>query len=182
MKKNKRRKVALITESDKKNIIERCKKGEHKTALSIEYKCIVYTIERIFEEYNFDYGAYALERKKLRQARIPKTKQGGKCINGEGYIKRRVSHFHPFAKRMGTRDFAKEPFSTQYILEHRLVMAEFLGRSLEKWETVHHIDGDKQNNDISNLQLRTSQHGNGIRYTCQDCGSNNIESLPIGNN
>lgn len=43
------------------------------------------------------------------------------------------------------------------ILEHRLVMAEFLGRPLKKWEVVHHIDGDNTHNDVSNLLLLPSQ-------------------------
>ena len=43
------------------------------------------------------------------------------------------------------------------ILDHRIVMAETLGRPLEKWEVVHHIDGDNQNNDSSNLQLLPNQ-------------------------
>lgn len=37
--------------------------------------------------------------------------------------------------------------------EHRWVMAKHLGRPLLAWELVDHMDGDKQNNDISNLRI-----------------------------
>jgi hypothetical protein len=40
-----------------------------------------------------------------------------------------------------------------YILEHRAVMAEKLGRSLLPTELVHHADGDKANNLPGNLFL-----------------------------
>jgi len=40
-----------------------------------------------------------------------------------------------------------------YILEHRLVMAQHLGRYLESWEHVHHRDANRLNNDISNLYI-----------------------------
>lgn len=40
-----------------------------------------------------------------------------------------------------------------YIMEHRLVMAERIGRLLTRSETVHHIDHNPSNNDISNLEL-----------------------------
>jgi hypothetical protein len=39
--------------------------------------------------------------------------------------------------------------------EHRVVAEEMLGRPLEAGEIVHHIDGNKHNNDPSNLQVMT---------------------------
>ena len=35
--------------------------------------------------------------------------------------------------------------------EHRYIMEQKLGRKLKRNEVVHHIDGDRTNNDISNL-------------------------------
>ena len=34
---------------------------------------------------------------------------------------------------------------------HRHVMEEYLGRILESYEHVYHLDGDSRNNEISNL-------------------------------
>jgi len=42
------------------------------------------------------------------------------------------------------------------VLEHRLVMERYLGRFLTKKEVVHHIDKNKENNDIENLELFSS--------------------------
>lgn len=39
------------------------------------------------------------------------------------------------------------------VREHRWLMEQHLGRKLESWEQVHHIDGNHLNNDISNLEV-----------------------------
>lgn len=38
-----------------------------------------------------------------------------------------------------------------YVSEHRIIVELFLNRRLTKNEKIHHIDGNKSNNDLSNL-------------------------------
>ena len=50
------------------------------------------------------------------------------------------------------------PLSTKegYVFEHRLVMEKILGRFLSRSEIVHHIDGNRKNNNPNNLMVFSS--------------------------
>lgn len=55
---------------------------------------------------------------------------------------------HPNANKQG------------YIFEHRLVMSRHLNRPLRKDEYIHHVNGNKQDNRISNLIIVSASDHN----------------------
>jgi phage antirepressor YoqD-like protein len=52
-----------------------------------------------------------------------------------------------------------------YVLYHRIVMENHLNRLLTDNEVIHHIDNNKKNNDISNLQLMNNKEHNRLHST-----------------
>ena len=64
-------------------------------------------------------------------------------------------------------------------LEHRTVMSRILDRALEAHETVHHINGLRDDNRPENLQLRNGRHGKGVVLVCLDCGSHNVQAQAL---
>lgn len=71
-------------------------------------------------------------------------------------------------------------YSGRYVPEHVLVMEEFMGRLLDpSTESVHHVDGDRTNNNIKNLQLRNRFHGRGQAWECNSCGSHDVSAVAL---
>jgi len=82
-------------------------------------------------------------RKGLKGEKNPSWK-GGKFKDKMGYIFI-YNPNHPNAMH------------NKYVLEHRLIIEKYLGRYLTKKETVHHINGIKDDNRLENLILFKNQ-------------------------
>lgn len=96
--------------------------------------------------------------------------RGGRTVHKQGYVSVVVADDDPFACMRDQRG---------YVPEHRLVMARKLGRALRASETVHHINGRKDDNRPENLELRQGKHGKGVRHVCRQCGSHDIVEVGL---
>ena len=56
-------------------------------------------------------------------------------------------------------------FKDGYVSEHVFIMSEYLGRPLNKKETVHHKNGIRKQNNIENLELWASRHPPGQKVS-----------------
>lgn len=77
-----------------------------------------------------------------------RLKIGERTIDENGYVRVYVGSEHTGSGLYGGA-----------VREHILVMEQHIGRPMQKGEVIHHIDGDKTNNKIRNLQVMTvAQH------------------------
>lgn len=112
---------------------------------------------------------------------VPRKREGRSLFERRRFCSRRCrglyenprtpnEEFKPRYRQVKTPD-------GRHLLEHRWVMEQHLGRRLERHEQVHHINHDRLDNRIGNLELVSStEHGK--RHTwkplttvCAICGA-----------
>lgn len=82
--------------------------------------------------------------------------KGGRYISSDGYVMIRKKN-----GGKGWRGYQKE---------HIILVENSLGRKLKPKEVVHHIDGNKQNNDIANLWLTVGDAHRNAHNSLQKIG------------
>jgi hypothetical protein len=89
----------------------------------------------------------------------------GKITGGDNRGRQRSEFFYRDGYKVLVN--AKFPGATQpnQTLEHRMVMAQHLGRPLLPSENVHHKNGDRTDNRIENLELWVRPQPIGIRVS-----------------
>jgi len=121
------------------------------------------TCERCKRTFLYDKRTVHSERAKMRrfcsrQCKLDHWRQHGKAqtpakerrVTTSGYI----DVFRPDHPSVQGKPYKR-------VYEHRLVMEKVLGRLLAPGENVHHKDGDRANNDPSNLELWIKPQPNG---------------------
>jgi hypothetical protein len=121
-----------------KNFLKECKCG---------CQAIIYDRSSQGKHRLYKYGGHAPRRRLgIHNGR---WKGGVKITRGYRYI---YTPNHPFCTSQG------------YVLEHRLVMEKHIGRYLDPEEVVHHVDGNRLNSRIDNLQLMSSRKEHNVYH------------------
>jgi hypothetical protein len=66
-----------------------------------------------------------------------------------------------------------------FVSQHRLVAENKIGRGLMPGDHVHHLDGNRQNNDPNNLEVMTMKEHRQLHYQQGSWGSVNSSRAPI---
>ena len=98
---------------------------------------------KIFNAINskIKYCSHSCHAKNRTGNKNPNWKQGFIIVDGYKYI---LNRNHPNTTKMG------------YVLEHRMIMENKLGRYLTKKEIVHHVNHNKLDNREENLIIYES--------------------------
>lgn len=93
----------------------------------------------------------------------PFARKGTDSLNWQGGVRIHKGYRDIYNPEHPSNKGKAKHGSNMYVREHRLVMEEALGRYLRKGEMVHHINGDKLDNGIENLELWVNGHPYGQR-------------------
>jgi hypothetical protein len=96
----------------------------------------------------------ALIRQGVERRPGGQRRRNRRWVTSEGYVTRWLPDDHPYRCMAHARG---------EVLEHRLVMAETLGRPLQPGESVHHRNGRRADNRPENLELWVGNHSSGQR-------------------
>lgn len=78
----------------------------------------------------------------------------------ETKIRPKGTKYQEGARKEDSRGYILIKKANKWVLEHRFVMSEFIGREIKNNEHVHHKDGNRKNNNVDNLEIITrTQHG-----------------------
>jgi transposase-like protein len=133
---------ARFTNTQKREMADRYRAGESIYALAKAYGAIPQSVYKILVSLGVEmryHGRF--------EGRATKTEAG--------YVRVQVDKSDPIAVAMG--------WVNGFVMEHRLVMARHLGRPLREEENVHHINGDRADNRIENLELWSTSQPKGQR-------------------
>jgi hypothetical protein len=110
------------------------------------------------------------------QRRRKKMLEEHKKIRSEANIKYWDSHRKPRLQKNGYYTIC---IGNKKKYVHRIVMEEYLGRPIEKHEHVHHINGDKTDNRIENLELIDSREHERYHAIIRGLGHNKKGVSPV---
>lgn len=152
-----------VSDKEAEEIVSLYKLGLPQVAIATKMKCASTVVSRVLLSNGF------ADKHKAAGENHGSWK-GGMSKSAEGYILQKIYKIDPYfsmARRSG------------YVPQHRYVMAQHLGRVLRANETVHHVNGDRTDNRIENLQIRYGRHGNGVKLQCACCGSYDIKTINL---
>ena len=145
-----------------------CKIGKSGRAIYIWAACHDCEVERWVKrctEFRYCMSCAAI-RRDLKGENNPRW-NGGVRQDKAGYKYITVSETNPYFEMAG-KSLHRGKFR-YCVAEHRLVMAQHIGRSLKPWELVHHLNGNKWDNRIENLEL--------LRYKKEHLPSISVQRL-----
>lgn len=99
------------------------------------------------------------------QLRSGKTRSCG-CLRRDVATRRRGTNHPSYRGGWITKNgYKKIRVNARTVLEHRHVMELVLQRPLRPEETVHHINGIRDDNRVANLELHSSKHAPGQKVS-----------------